>query len=474
MAGSRWRAIADDLLAAWRVPAVKRGCLGTLLLFIGSITPGYLPQSSPWWGPARALGLDNGPARAALTALVVVGVALLVEAWFRLRPPSSATVKPYATVKHWAVIVIWSIPLLIAPPIFSHDAYAYAAEGWLLRNGLNPYYNSVSVLPGAFADQVAWVWRYTPAMYPPLSLRMFESLVVLAQGNPYYSTIALRIPALLGMAMLAYFLPRIARSLGVDPTFASWFGVLNPIVLVDFVGGLHNDSIMVGLTVLALWLVCRNPKWFWVSAMIVGAAACIKQPAALAVFPIALVGHPWTTLRRPDTLKALGRLALCAAIVIATFAAISFVCGLGYGWIPAASVPGEIITMAPFMLLGSGVQWVVTAVFGSAAAGAVVLSAIRTLGLVGTVLAIAWLGIWRARRRPFAFLAWSYLAFAFGGLAMYSWYLTWGGVMLPLARPGERTIEAATVLTAVLLVYEAANLAYRNEAVVGLATGSSG
>lgn len=131
-------------------------------------------------GPIRAVGLDSWFGRVAGTALVVAAVALLVEAWFRLRP------RLYHEVKHWPITLLWSIPLLFAPPIFSHDAYGYAAEGWVLHNGLNPYDVPISALPGAFADQAAWLWRYHTAMYPPLSLEMFRGIVVASGNDPTY------------------------------------------------------------------------------------------------------------------------------------------------------------------------------------------------------------------------------------------------------------------------------------------------
>ena len=88
---------------------VRRGFLGSALLFVGSLTPAYLPQNSPWWDSMRALGLDNWPAKAFGTALVIAGVALLVEAWFKLRPAL------YHEVKHWPITLLWSLPLLPAP-----------------------------------------------------------------------------------------------------------------------------------------------------------------------------------------------------------------------------------------------------------------------------------------------------------------------------------------------------------------------
>ena len=108
----------SDLTTAWRVPAVKRGLLAPFLLVVGSLTPAYLPQNSPWWEPIRALGLDNGTTKVIGTALVVAAVVLLVDAWFRLRPGL------YLDFKHWAVGLIWALPLLLAPPIFRFDRLA--------------------------------------------------------------------------------------------------------------------------------------------------------------------------------------------------------------------------------------------------------------------------------------------------------------------------------------------------------------
>ncbi|MFT3968998.1 MAG: polyprenol phosphomannose-dependent alpha 1,6 mannosyltransferase MptB [Micropruina sp.] len=263
-----WR----DLRTAWRVPAVKRGLLATFLLFLGSLTPAYLPQNSPLWDSIRALGLDNGTTKVVGTALVVAAVVLLVDAWFRLRPGL------YLDFKHWAVGLIWALPLLFAPPIFSHDAYSYAAQGWLLYNGLNPYETPVSVLPGAFADQVAWVWRYTPAPYGPLSLQISHLMVIAGGLDPYISTLLMRIPALIGVVLIVYFLPRLAARLGADVQLAAWFSTINPLLLIDLVGGMHNDALMLGLIIVALYLTHRRPQQFWLGAIIVGVAAAVKQP----------------------------------------------------------------------------------------------------------------------------------------------------------------------------------------------------
>lgn len=445
-----------DIRTAWSHRAVRRGFAGSALLFVGSLTPAYLPQNSPWWDPIRSLGLDNWPARVFGTALVVAGVVLLVGAWFNLRPTL------YHQVKHWPITLLWSLPLLFAPPIFSHDAYAYAAEGWLLRNGLNPYDNPISVLPGPFADQAAWLWRYTTAMYPPLSLEMFHGLVILAGNNPYYSALAMRIPALIGVGMITYYLPRIARRMGADVQMTAWFSAINPLVIIDLVGGAHNDALMMGLVVWALWLAFNDR--FWPAAITVGVAACIKQPAILAFYPVALIGHPWNSLRWSDTWRAGRRLVGALAIAVTTFVLISLATGLGFGWIWAADVPGKVVTLAPFTLVGAGLKFVLEQL-GWPLAGEFGMAALRYLGLAVTIVVIGWLGIGVGRKKPVTFLSWSYLVFAFGGIALNSWYLTWGGLLLPLTKPSPRIIGAAVTVTTVLLAYGAGNLAWRNDAV---------
>jgi hypothetical protein len=508
----------SDLERAWTYAAVRRGFYGSILLVLGSLTPAYLPQSTPWWevfwwieqswfdltgwvgstwwGNSVQLGASLSVVDAmkaveevavslgALfgTTMVVAGVALLVEAWFRLRPSL------YHEVKHWPITLLWVLPMLFAPPIFSHDAYGYAAEGWVLQNGLNPYDVPISVLPGAFADQAAWLWRYHTAMYPPLSLQMFHGLVAMAGNDPYLSAVAMRLPALIGVALTVHLLPRIARRVGADVQLTAWFATVNPLVIIDLVGGAHNDAVMMGLVVLALWtayLPARSTirrsgrlagrlgqalswlvaeKWFLLAAVIIGVATSIKQPALLAFYPIALIGHPWRSLHWPDTWRAGVRLSISLAVAVGTFVAISFATGLGFGWVSAADVPGLVVTLAPFSLLGEGLRMAFE-YFAMPGVGDAVKAVLRSVGLLLTAVVIAVLALGIGRRKPITFLSWSYLTFAFGGIALNSWYLTWGGLLLPLTKPSARIIGTAVTTTAVLLAYEAGNLAYRNGAV---------
>lgn len=472
LAGTLWGRAVADVAMAWSHKPVREGFYGTILLHLGSLTPAYLPQNSPWWVPMRAMGLDSDPARYAGTICVIAGVALLMDAWFKLRPWA------YEVGRHWVILVVWSAPLLFAPPIFSHDAYSYAAQGWLVHNGLNPYQVGPGVLPGAFADQVSWVWRYTPAPYGPLSMQLSRGLIEMVGLNPYYSALSMRIPAVVGVAMIVLLLPRIAHQLGVNAQVTAWFATLNPLLVIDFVGGAHNDALMMGLVVLALWLAKRPTlatgwrRWWAVliwPAIIIGVAAAIKQPAFLAAYPIALLARPWRTWHARDVLGAAGIVGASFAVAIGTFAAISVATGLYFGWMNAVGVPGSVLSLAPFTLVGMGLD-ALLALAGANTNGHAALDVARVLGLAVTGISITWLALTVARRKPVTFLSWAYLIAAICGPALHSWYLMWGGLLIPLTRPTPRMIRTAVVVTIVLLAYGAGNLAVRNDAwALGLA-----
>ena len=61
------------------------------------------------------------------------------------------------------------------------------------------------------------------------------------------TVVLLRLQSVAGIALIAYCIPKFARSFGRDPGPAFVLAVLNPLTLLALVGGAHNDAIMVGL-----------------------------------------------------------------------------------------------------------------------------------------------------------------------------------------------------------------------------------
>jgi alpha-1,6-mannosyltransferase len=371
---------------------------------------------------------------------------------------------PAANVAQWAVLVLWSLPLLLAAPIFSADAYSYAAQGWLWHNDINPYGVGPGTLPGAYADNVAWVWRWTKAPYGPFAIEINYWLVLLCRFHPALTAWMMRLPALVGVALLAYCLPRMAKRNDRDPHVVFWFGVLNPMVLINFVGGCHNDSLMIGLMVAGLWLAgCRgrfaNYNWL-LAAAVVGLAAAVKQPAVLAAVAVPFLAQPikrWT----PRFLVIYGaRVLVSVGIAVGVFALISWSTGLGFGWVFAVNVPGSIITLAPFTMLGELLAWL-AASFDAPQLAATAVFWSRTFGLFLAAVAGIVLAWRRLPRNPHAFVSYGLLWFVFCSPALHPWYLLWGGSLLPLATR-ERGLRICIWATLTVLGFHAVIASWYN------------
>jgi hypothetical protein len=445
---------AAALRRSWQDPLVRRGMVGMTLVAAGSVSPAFLPADAfepPSSSIIERLHLEwlGGPAgRVVTTALLAVGMALLVDAWLRMRPVSGRKAPSLA----W---LLWSLPVLLAPPLFSRDAYSYAAQGQIVMRGMDPYAVGPWWVPGPFANQVDPMWVNTPAPYGPLALQVQHAVVSIFPENAYAAAVAMRLPALLAVGVLAYALPRLAERYGVSGRHALWLGVLNPLVIMHFVGGAHNDAGMVALVVLALLLASRGQ--FAVASMTVAAAAAYKQTAVLA-----LVGIVGMALQAADLapgararLSAMLRHAFVyGTVLVATFAAITTVSGLGWGWIPNLSVPVTLRSLlSPPTFVGSAVEWLMTIGGMPASWVAAPVPIAQAIGLVLGLVGIAWIA-WRvAPRNPVLATAGALLVLCASGPVIHPWYLLWGGVLLAATRLREKDVRAMIVVTLFFVTY---------------------
>jgi len=261
--------------------------------------------------------------------------------------------------------------------------------------------------------------------------------VRLAHTNLFTSVVLFRLVALVGVALIAASLPALAVSLGKDPARALWLGLCNPLVLVHFIGGAHNDALMVGLVLAGLVLAARHPL-AGMLVCVVGAA--IKAPAAIAVAFI--MADTVRKLPREQRLFALVRLT---AIAVAAFAAITWATGLGWAWIGALGVPGmNRSPLTPTTLIAQ----TTSALIGHDAA---VVSGTRALAFVCMIAGVAYL-LWRAPRIGFVRACGLALALTVAlGPVVLPWYLLWGVVVLAAA--GHRIERGYAIFaSAVLLI----------------------
>ncbi|MFJ2605488.1 polyprenol phosphomannose-dependent alpha 1,6 mannosyltransferase MptB [Streptomyces sp. NPDC087425] len=405
------------------------GLAGTACLALGGETAGALPVRE-LLAPANVrvcLGLVG----------VYFGVVLLIAAWVLLgrlvrgsRPPT-----PRALL---LVLAVWAAPLLLAPPLFSRDVYSYLAQGAMVDAHMDVYAQGPARLGGPLADEVAPLWRHTGAPYGPVFLALAHGLAGLTRGELPAGLVGMRLVALVGVALMAAALPRLARHNGADPAAALWLGALNPLVLLHLVAGAHNDAIMLGL--LGVGLVAALGRWPVLGAVLVTLAALVKAPAALGL--VAVVVLQIRAGRDPVRATA----TTVAATAVTTVAATA-VAGTGYGWIGALDTPVSPQNWALTSLLGRATGALLEHLGSGLAPLAVPAWHLFGLALTAVLIAGIW---WRLRPRPVYALGLSLAAVAAFGPAIRPWYALWGLFLIAAAAPTASVRHRVAAVTGVL------------------------
>lgn len=425
------------------------GLIGTLLLAVGAIGVGWLPP------PAPPLYRDSAIPFVALLrgdvgswfarSLVIIGGAVLLQSWLVLGiDVMRGTVRDIRRL--WAVLAAWCVPLLLVPPLFSRDVYSYFVQGKLSLTGADPYTTGVISIPGWFQDGVDPQWAQTPTPYGPLWLSLSRGVVALVGPNVYLGVLAFRVLAVLGVVLMAYYVPRLAFLSGISAPKSLWLGVMNPLVLLLFVLSTHNDALMVGLMVAGLVLVMEHRP----------VTGVLLITAAVAIKPIAVIALPFAGLLWAGASSSMGtrilRWCQTGALSVAAFLGLSAVVGTGFGWIAALSTPGTVTTwLSPPSALGMILGGLVEHIgLGDHTAG--LLAATRIIALVVAAVIIGWLCLKPEGRTPVRGLTLALLTIVLLGPTFQSWYLLW---ILPLAAASGLSARA---LRAVLLITAAGTL----------------
>ena len=175
-----------------------------------------------------------------------------------------------------------------------------------------------------------------------------------------------------------------------------------------------------------------------------------------------LISKRWTSWRARHVAVIATRALISLGIAIGVFVLISLATRLGFGWLEAVNVPGRVITVAPFTLAGQVVQIFVD-MLGIDPTGRAAVHYARSLGIAVAAVIVACLSLSVARKKPRAFIAWGYLAAAICAPALRSWYILWGWIALPWAKPSPKAVKIACWFTLVLLCYDGINMAWRND-----------
>jgi hypothetical protein len=362
--------------------------------------------------------------------LVYAGLLGLCACWLVVGRDLRADSRSYSLRQVSLLLLAWAAPLALAPPLFSRDIFSYAAQGRLWVQHINPYHYGPAALGGGqFLRFVSPMWQTTHSPYGPLFTGIDATIVKLAGNHLVFALIGLRLLALAGVGLLVVYVPRLARTRGVEPTFALWLAALSPLALLHFVSGAHNDALMLGLLVAGLAVAAEGRPA--AGLVLCTLAAAVKVPAAAGAVYVAV---DWAMRARPRLRVAIA--ARATAIIAGTFGAITWLSGLGWGWIAAVVTPGRARSfLSPSTALGMAAG-ALTERMGlhHSYDAAIVVS--RT---AGTLVALGIAGYLFTRRHHLGearSLGLTLLVVVALGPVVLPWYVLWGVVVLAAVGPG--------------------------------------
>ncbi|SEE06431.1 hypothetical protein SAMN04489740_0584 [Arthrobacter alpinus] len=367
--------------------AVWQGFAGSVMLLLGSLGVGWLASSSVLIrNPLFIVARTTPVAVIVATVLLCLGAALMLRGWLRLRQHLVSWDESSAPVLKKALI-LWVAPMMFALPLFSRDSYAYIGQGRLMQQGLNPYTDGISALNNYFSLGPDTLWTEAPTPYGPLWLWLEHFAVLLPASSPEIALIPFRLACLAGVVLLAIYIPKLAARHGFNPHRALWLVVLNPVVLINFVASVHNDSLMLGLVVAGLYYA--SSKRAILGILLVTASIAIK-PITLIALPF--VGLLWAG-SQAGWVRKFGIWAATLGISTAVMGIMGAINGLGFGWLAALQTPGTVwIWYAPIGLFSNIVGFVVTLLGGG---GASVTDVIQGIGQVASILIVMVLAFWK-------------------------------------------------------------------------------
>jgi hypothetical protein len=409
---------------------------GSRLLGSGAVT---------WWYTA---GFPSG--HIAAKVLFWIGIAALCAAWLGL----GHSLKGLRPAHLWAIGAVWCLPFLLGPPLFSRDVYSYLAQGTLVHLGHNPYHEAPIALGHLghqhVLDSVDPFWRKTTAPYGPLFLGVISLMVGVTGSHLVAGAVAIRLLDLVGLVLLAAFVPRLARAVGSDPRRALWLAMLSPLVLLQLVSPAHNDALMVGLMVAGVTLALERRPLIGIALCAI--AATVKVPALIAIVFIAVA---WARTL-PDNRERLIAVGRAVGVTVAIAAAVTLVTGLGLAWISTGlfNTPGRVrLSITPATALGytiaHGLHHVSVPLNGKQFEATVSHVTFAITAVIGLFL------LYRTRFENLVRqLGLLLVGVAIGGPAAWPWYFTWGLALLacwPSVQRSQR-IPLAVVVSAFIIM----------------------
>jgi alpha-1,6-mannosyltransferase len=281
-----------------------------------------------------------------------------------------------------------------------------------------------------------------------------------------------RVIVLIGVGLIVWATPRLARRCGVAEVSALWLGAANPLLIMHLVAGIHNEALMLGLMLAGAEFALRGidaprlwptswrilgPDWEPLGMLLGGSiliilSSQVKLPSLLALGFVATA----LAYRCGGSLRALLLVgSAMTALTLAVMGIVGWASGLGLGWIytlGTANVVRSWMSPPTLLALGTGQVGILLGLGDHTTA---VLALTRGMGVLIIMVMVVWLllAVFRGRLHPIGGLGVALGVTVLLFPVVQPWYLLWA--IIPLAAWATRTgfRVAAIIVTLVVGIF---------------------
>lgn len=189
---------------------------------------------------------------------------------------------------HWKLREIWlfaigiRVVLLFSVPNLSDDFYRFVWDGNLVAGGENPYLSLPSDQRFDDAGERIYMQEFvydklnSPnyyTVYPPISQLVFGTSSLFAGNNLHVNVLLLKLFLLLAEVFTLWVILKLLTHFKMNKRLVAWYA-LNPLIVIELVGNIHFEGVMVLFVLLAVYWILRQR--YLPAGLGLAVAICIK------------------------------------------------------------------------------------------------------------------------------------------------------------------------------------------------------
>lgn len=187
-------------------------------------------------------------------------------------------------------LIAWSIL-----PANSADVFAYIGFGRVAGvYHLNPYLHGYSEISDFYSR---YAWFGGPMPYGPIFLPIVILAGLFSQVNVIVSLYFLKLVGVVIFGCSAWVLYKVLKSLKLNTRYGLFLFALNPFMLLELIINVHNDSLLILFSLLAILALQR--QWYLIAMGMALLSTLVKLPGVVLLIAIAaylISQRQWRTL----------------------------------------------------------------------------------------------------------------------------------------------------------------------------------